>query len=59
MNKINEQQKNSFLPLNGDIRLKKENFDEKQFIRQRIHELEYELNHLKSQLIINSTSNRL
>jgi hypothetical protein len=57
MNKINEKQESSFLPLNGDLRIKKENFDEKQFIRQRIHELEYELNNLKSQLIINSTSN--
>jgi hypothetical protein len=58
MNKINERS-SPFLPLNGDLRLKKENLDEKQFIRKRIYELEYELNHLKSQLITNSISNKL
>jgi hypothetical protein len=57
MNRINEQQQDSlFLPPNGDIRLKKENYDEKQLIQKRIHQLEYELNHLKSQLITISPS---
>lgn len=51
---MNEQdQQTPFLPPNGDLQLKKENFNEKQFIQKRIHELEYELNHLKSKLITN------
>jgi hypothetical protein len=55
MNEINKQQM-SLLPPNGDLRPKKENYNEKQFIRKRINELEYELNLLKSQLKTTSTS---
>ncbi len=56
MNEINKQQM-TLLPPNGDLRPKKENCNEKQFIRKRINELEYELNYLKSQLITSSTLN--
>jgi len=55
MNEINKQQM-TLLPPNGDLRPKKENYNEKQFIRKRINELEYELNLLKSQLRTISTS---
>ncbi|CAF1117625.1 unnamed protein product [Rotaria sordida] len=51
-----QQQQMSFISPNGGLRLKKENY-EKLLIRKRIKELEQELKHLKSQLIINSTTN--
>ncbi|UJR14140.1 hypothetical protein I4U23_001134 [Adineta vaga] len=51
MNIINEQQKEiTVLPLNGDLRIKKENITEKRLIQKRIHELEHELKRLKSKL---------
>lgn len=35
--------------LNGDIGVRKDQYDDKQWIRKRIHELESELDYLKSQ----------
>lgn len=55
MKNLHEQNREDiFLSSNGDLRSKKDNYDEKQLIRQRIYELEYELNQLKSQLMTNS-----
>ncbi|CAF1181412.1 unnamed protein product [Adineta ricciae] len=58
MNTINEQREQrqiSLLPLNGDIRNKRDSSIEKRFIQKRINELEYELKRLKSQLRTKST----
>lgn len=49
-----DKQQMPLLPTNSDLRLKKDNSNEKQIIRKRIDELEYELNRLRLQL--NNTS---
>jgi hypothetical protein len=50
-NQLKEQQQDvPFLPLNGDLRSNK---DDKQVLRNRINELEQELNYLKLQLTTN------
>ena len=55
INEQREQRQISLLPLNGDIRNKRDSSIEKRFIQKRINELEYELKRLKSQLRTKST----
>ncbi|CAF1103549.1 unnamed protein product [Adineta steineri] len=55
INTIREQQQMLLLPPNGDLKIKKDNCDEKQTIQKRINELEQELNHLRLQLQTNNS----